>query len=129
MRSTALAVATLPLLALAQQKGENVAEVHPSLPMTTCFANASCVVEDTSVTLDFNWRWLHGVGGYSNCYTGTDWNKQFCPDPVTCAKNCAVEGVDYEKTYLIHTDPTAKQMSLGYVAPGGNIGSRTYLMA
>jgi hypothetical protein len=27
-------------------------------------------VENTAVTLDHNWRWLHKVNDYVNCYTG-----------------------------------------------------------
>eukprot|EP00662_Eupelagonemidae_sp_cell21_P034132 gene34132-2575_t len=83
--------------------GSNVPEVHPPLPMTD---------EATSVTLDVNWRWLHGKGGYTNCYTGTTWNSKLCPDPQTCAANCEVEGVDYAKTYEVTT--SGKGMSLGY---------------
>jgi len=55
----------------AQQKGTNVREVHPPLPMTSCGSNGTCTTEATSVVLDQNWRWVHGTGGYSNCYTGT----------------------------------------------------------
>lgn len=66
------------------------------------------------------------MGGYTNCYTGTTWNPEFCPDPVSCAKNCALEGVDYAKTYEITT--SGGELTLGYVAPTGNVGSRTYLM-
>ena len=29
-----------------------------------------------------------------NCYEGNSWDSQFCPDPATCSKNCAVDGVD-----------------------------------
>ena len=49
---------------IAQQRGTNVKEVHPPLPMQTCDADGTCTDEETSVVLDMNWRWLHGKGGY-----------------------------------------------------------------
>jgi len=70
------------------------------------------------------------VGGYENCYTGSSWNTQHCPDDVTCAKNCAVDGADYAGTYGITT--SGSSLKLAYVTKGqygSNIGSRVYLMA
>ncbi len=82
---------------------------------------------DTALVLDANWRWVHNKGGYTNCYDST-WNKQFCPDPVTCAQNCEVEGVDlkdYKDVYGITT--TGTTATLRYVT-GGNVGSRVYIL-
>ena len=76
--------------------------------------------------LDANWRWTHSVGGYTNCYTGNEWDKTLCPDGATCAKNCAVDGADYAGTYGITSSGDA--LTLQFVT-GANIGSRTYLMA
>ena len=45
------------------------------------------------LVLDANWRWVHNVGGYQNCFTQEGWNPEFCPDPETCKENCALEGV------------------------------------
>ncbi len=45
------------------------------------------------MTLDANWRWTHDKNGYQNCYSGTEWDKNLCPDPITCSKNCAIDGV------------------------------------
>ena len=44
----------------------------------------------TAVTLDHNWRWLHAVGDYVNCYEGNEWDDKFCPDVATCTENCAI---------------------------------------
>ena len=42
----------------------------------------------TGVTLDANWRWIHGKDGYENCYTGNTWDQGYCPDAATCTENC-----------------------------------------
>ena len=54
-----------------------------------------------------------------------------CPDPVTCAQNCALDGGDYEGTYGITTDGTTlslKFVTHGPESPSANIGSRSYLL-
>ena len=87
----------------AQQKGTNQAENHPSLTTYTCAASGDCTPVVGSITLDANWRWTHAVGSSTNCYTGDEWDTGLCPDPVTCAKNCAIDGADYAGTYGINT--------------------------
>lgn len=79
--------------------------------------------------MDANWRWTHGINGYQNCYTGTSWDHNFCPDSVTCAQRCALEGIpseDWRNTYT--TSWTGDALKIGYVASGGNVGARTYMM-
>ena len=78
--------------------------------------------------LDANWRWVHNVGGYTNCYTGNEWNSQYCSDGggAACAQNCALDGADYSGTYGITTSGNA--LTLKFVT-SANIGSRVYLMA
>ncbi|TFK96197.1 glycoside hydrolase, partial [Pterulicium gracile] len=52
-----------------------------------------------------------------------------CPNPTTCATNCAVDGADYSGTYGITTSGNA--LTLKFVTNGPyskNIGSRVYLM-
>ena len=42
------------------------------------------------------------MGDYHNCYTGDEWDATLCPDPTTCAANCALDNDDqpgYESTY------------------------------
>lgn len=111
--------------------GTYTTETHPSLPIQSCTAAGACTSEDTSVTLDANWRWTHKVGDYTNCYTGDAWNATECPDGLTCAENCALDGADYPGTYGI-TTPSSGALQLNFVTSnpnGGNVGSRTYLMA
>lgn len=82
--------------------------------------------------MDSNWRWTHNTGGYTNCYDGNHWNTQFCPDPTTCSKNCALDGVpwgDWKAPYGISADGLT--LDLGFVTYGQyskNVGSRTYML-
>ncbi|KAG9074008.1 Exoglucanase 1, partial [Ceratobasidium sp. 370] len=124
----ALALASLYLaLVRAQQAGTVTAEVHPSLPWQKCTKSGGCVNQPGKVVLDANWRWVHTTSGYTNCYTGQKWDATICPDSVTCAKNCAVDGADYGSTYGISTSGNA--LTLKFVTGGKNVGSRVYMMA
>jgi len=121
------AAAALLAGAAAQQVGKAKEEDHLPMAMQEC-TQAGCTNQATSVTLDANWRWLHKTGGYSNCYTGTQWDAQACDTPQDCAKNCALEGVptaDWKNVYGATSDGSG--LSLGYKT-GNNVGSRTYLM-
>jgi cellulose 1,4-beta-cellobiosidase len=128
----------------AQQAGTSTPETHPSLSYQTCTTSGGCTTVQGSITLDANWRWVHNVGGYTNCYTGewiscisitfahlaccagNEWDATLCPDPTTCATNCALDGADYSGTYGITTSGDA--LTLGFVT-GSNVGSRVYMMA
>jgi cellulose 1,4-beta-cellobiosidase len=128
MYRTAALVSALVTAAYAQQVGTYQTETHPVLPMQSCSAGGSCTTLQTKVVLDSNWRWLHSTTGYTNCYTGKTWDPTLCPDGVTCAANCALDGADYEGTYCITT--SGNSLQLGFVTKGANsnVGSRVYLM-
>lgn len=129
VQPAAILAASLLGLVHAQQVGTNQAEVHPSLPSQTCTTSGGCKTEATKIVIDSNWRWTHNVGGSTNCYTGNTWNTALCPDPVTCAKNCAIDGADYQGTYGITT--SNQEVALKLVTKGPystNIGSRIYLL-
>lgn len=119
------------LLVGAQHSGTLLAETHPLIPWQTCTGPGSCTTQSGQITLDSNWRWLHSVPGYTNCFTGNEFDNTLCPDPVTCAQNCALEGVNYNATYGITT--IGSSLILKFVTQSSgttpNIGSRTYLMA
>ncbi|KAJ6631509.1 cellulase [Mycena sp. CBHHK59/15] len=123
--TAALTVLCLLAVASAQQVGTQVAENHPSLSSQKCTASG-CTTLSTSVVLDSNWRWLHQTTSTTNCYTGNTWDTTLCPDPTTCAQNCALDGADYTGTYGITA--SGSQLKLNFVT-GANIGSRVYLMA
>jgi cellulose 1,4-beta-cellobiosidase len=121
----------LSLIALVcgQQVGTQQAESHPQLPSQVC-TKSGCTTQSTSVVLDSNWRWVHTTSGYTNCYTGDEWDKSLCPDPQTCAKNCAIDGADYPGTYGIVA--SGNSLTLKFVTKGQyatNIGSRVYLLS
>ena len=112
----------------AQNVGTNQAENHPPLTTYTC-TSGGCQPRQSGVVLDSNWRWTHTIDGYTNCYTGNKWDTGICPDPVTCANKCAIDGAAYQQTYGITT--SGNTLQIGFVTHGqygDNIGSRTYLM-
>eukprot|EP00440_Ansanella_granifera_P050752 gb/GFBE01055004.1/.p1 GENE.gb/GFBE01055004.1/~~gb/GFBE01055004.1/.p1 ORF type:complete len:364 (+),score=94.31 gb/GFBE01055004.1/:1-1092(+) len=135
--SQKLAAAALCLLApvAAQQPGSTTPEESPAFGVRHCAAPDDCQVEPSALVLDANWRWVHNVGGYENCYVEGSWNKEFCPDEDTCKQRCAVEGVDaksYKKNYGVHVekgegDDLPEGVKLKFMTEGGNVGSRLYL--
>src|SRR5699024_2272330 len=92
---------TLLATAAAQQVGTEQAETHPSLNWSDC-SSGSCQEVSASVVIDANWRWVHELDGYENCYDGNEWTDK-CSSAEDCATNCAVEGADYQATYGITT--------------------------
>ncbi|KAI2610532.1 glycoside hydrolase family 7 protein [Hypoxylon sp. NC1633] len=127
MLSLAVSAALLGL-ASAQQVGTQQAETHPKLTWKKCTAGGSCTATNAEVTIDSNWRWLHTVNGYENCYDGNEWTSQ-CSTAEDCATKCAIEGAEYGKTYGASTSGDA--LTLKFLTKheyGTNIGSRFYLM-
>jgi hypothetical protein len=90
----ALLAFSFAAVAYGQQVGTNTAETHPPMTWAQC-SGSSCTSQSSAVVLDSNWRWLHTTTGFTNCYTGNAWNTTLCPDDVTCAANCALDGADY----------------------------------
>lgn len=112
-----------------QQIGTYQSETHPSMSWSTCTAGGSCTSKAGSIVLDANWRWIHGVGETTNCYTGNTWGA-VCSTDVDCATKCAVDGADYSGTYGITTSGNSLQLNfVTQNSNGGNVGSRNYLMA
>lgn len=102
---------TILALVSCQQVGTNQPETHPPLMTYTCTKTGGCVPKSGSVVIDANWRWTHNVGGYQNCYTGNTWDETLCPDPVTCAKGCVLEGANYQSTYGITTSGSTLRLN------------------
>lgn len=125
----ALYLFSLISISYAQQVGTQTAEVHPKLSWEKCTASGGCTVQQGSVVLDANWRWLHTTSGYTNCYTGNTWDATLCPDGTTCAENCALDGADYQGTYGITTTGNALTLDFVTNSQQKNVGSRVYLMA
>ncbi len=102
--------------------------LSPALTVSQC-TKSGCTTSTQSVVVDANWRWLHEVGGYTNCYTGNTWDKTICTNGVTCAANCALEGAEYATTYGVTTSGDSLTLDFVTVATETNVGSRLYLMA
>lgn len=118
---------TLLATAAAQQVGTEEAETHPALTWSDC-SSGSCEEVSASVVIDANWRWVHELDGYENCYEGNDWTDK-CSSAEDCATNCALEGADYEGTYGISTSGDALTLKFTQTDDyGTNVGSRVYLM-
>ncbi|KAF5342105.1 hypothetical protein D9611_001594 [Ephemerocybe angulata] len=121
------------LAVLSAVRGQGVGtyqtETHPKLSWQTCTRSGCTTNSAGTVALDANWRWTHVTGNYTNCYTGNTWNTTICKDNAECAKNCVLEGANYQSTYGITTSGNA--LTLKFVTKGENtnIGSRVYLMA
>lgn len=130
LRFQKIILAMLPTSLVAQKIGTNFMEQHPSMSLSSC-TSAGCTTETKSVVLDGNWRWVHDQG-YTNCYKGSDWDKSLCPDPLTCSKNCRLDGVgldQYANTYGIHgEDGGIRLVFVTETQYGKNFGSRVYMM-
>lgn len=131
-RCVFMSLATMLVVAIAQQAGHMVQEDAPSITLKECTLAGGCVSKQAKLALDSNWRWVHSTSGYENCYTGNSWSSSLCSDPVACAQNCALEGVSKEKyasTYGI--TEIANGVKLNFVTKhehGVNVGSRLYLL-
>lgn len=116
---------------LAQNFDTQKQEYHIPVGYKEC-TTSGCQTKQGSVTLDQNWRWVHNVGGYQNCFSGVEWDKNFCPDPATCTRNCAVDGVppqDWKNPYGINQINGGISMKLvTHGQYGDNVGSRVYLL-
>lgn len=83
----------------AQQIGTSVPEVHPLLPTELCTTSDGCTARQTLLVADAlnGARPFHSlVDPYVSCSASETLNDtSLCPDAATCARNCALEGIDY----------------------------------
>jgi cellulase len=116
-------------LASAQQPGTGTPEVHPKLPTWKCTTSGGCVQEDTTVVLDWNYRWIH-TNASASCTTSSGVNATLCPDEATCAKNCVIEGATYASSGVT-TSGNAMTMNQYVKQTDGTLSSaspRVYLL-
>lgn len=85
----------------------------------------------SKLVLDGNWHWIHSAADMNkNCYPN-GWNHEVCPDPDTCWKTCAIEGVPTDQwggNYGVHVN--GDSLTMNYVTKhqyGTNVGSRMYV--
>ncbi|KAF1953093.1 endoglucanase EG-1 precursor [Byssothecium circinans] len=128
-RTTFLCVA-FAATALAQVPGPLTPEVHPPITSYKCTSASGCTAVNSSIVLDSAYRWLHNVNAYDNCVTD-GFSKELCPDVGTCAKNCALEGVDYP-SYGIHVSDDELKLNIYKTDPVTNVTTlsspRVYLL-
>lgn len=127
-----LVVATLlSAWTAAQQIGHIIPEKHPKLLTYWCTGNGGCVQRDTTVVLDEFYRNIHEINDTTvSCGTWAGLNTEICPDIETCARDCALEGVNYAANG-VRTDGDAIVMNQFVKAPNGtylSIGPRAYLL-
>merc|ERR1719429_330040 len=124
----ALLLIALPAAVLSQNAGTQKQEQPLPIKWSECTAPGSCTQKDGLVVLDSNWRWTHEAGTATNCYTGNEWDPNFCPDAATCTANCVIDGVDnadWQSTYGGKTN--GDELSLDFVTNGPysrNVGAR-----
>ncbi|KAF2454238.1 exoglucanase-like protein 1 precursor [Lineolata rhizophorae] len=118
-------------LVRGQAAGTQQSETHPSMTWERCSGTGgnSCETVNGEIVIDANWRWLHVVDDYQNCYDGNEWDSSVCSTNEECSENCAVDGADYESTYGISVSGDSLQIT--FVTEGEyatNIGARTYML-
>ncbi|KAF9528086.1 glycoside hydrolase family 7 protein [Crepidotus variabilis] len=86
----------------SQLAGTLSTETHPKLNWQQCTISGGCKTVSGSIVLDAEWRWIHQVGSYTNCFIGNIWNTTICYSNKQCSKNCQLEGADYS-SYGIST--------------------------
>lgn len=115
----------------AQQPGTLTPEVHPQLTTKKCTTSGGCVVQNTSVVLDFGFRWLH-TASQASCTTSTGGlNTTLCPNEATCAKNCVVEGANYTAAGVTTSNSAMTLRQYVNSSSGGGVSSaspRVYLL-
>jgi len=116
---------------VGQQAGTQKTNYHMPMPLSEC-TSTGCTTETKSLTVDANWRWTHAADGYSNCYSGNQWDATLCPDGASCAANCALGAIpEDEWSGTLGIKKESAGVSLGFVTQGPyskNVGSRLYML-
>lgn len=67
---------------------------------------------------------------YTDCFSADGWDAVLCPDPLTCAENCALDGAEYSSAYGITTSGNSIKLEFETLNTADtNLGSRLYLLA
>jgi cellulose 1,4-beta-cellobiosidase len=116
----AMLVPLLTSTIVAQLRGDQTPNHVLSMPIKKCTVSAGCTVEDTAITLDANWRWMHKVPCEGFCpptQSGKQmWHSSIChySEGTGFVSPCGYEGVgteDYDLTYGVSTDTTTDEAS------------------
>lgn len=125
----ASAVTLFTGLTASQQIGTRTPENRPSFATYKCTRASGCIAQNTSIVLDPEWRVVSAVNiptalckepGYSKL------DKSLCPDSLTCARNCALEGVNY--TQMGVRSDGGSSLTLNMYVNGLGVTPRVYLL-
>merc|ERR1719331_2141043 len=110
--ATALCCSLLPL-SVAQQAGTSKAEAHIPINFWSCTKAGGCVVAQSSLTMDAQWRWTHNKQS-QNCLTSKDakWETADAPNGKAAAANCAIEGMPLNKEFTFDVDVSTLECGL-----------------
>ncbi|POW09613.1 hypothetical protein PSHT_09076 [Puccinia striiformis] len=116
-------------MSIVNSQASSKSQPEPNLPLEiqTCTLAEGCQTVPGSITLDADWRSLKDLGGRNDCLKEKVWNKTLCPDPVTCAKKCALGSIDYAKEGIT-TNGSSVGLKLFKDGRNDEIGSRIYLL-
>ncbi|KZL85552.1 exoglucanase 1 protein [Colletotrichum incanum] len=126
----------LALLVEAQKAGNIIRQVHPNLSWKKCSNDttgaATCETVNSKVVIDAGWRWTHRTNSFLNCYTGNNWDREYCSTNDVCTAGCLIEGTDpasLKETFGITTDGSKlSQQVLTSHASGTTRNSRVFLL-
>lgn len=120
-------LATLIGICIGQQAGTLTDEYKPPLPLQVC-GQSGCATENTGVVIDAAWRYLYSKDDSAvSCQIAGGYDPVLCPDGLTCAENCALNGIDqngYNNNIGVFSDND--ELRLMYLT-GNNVGSAVYL--
>lgn len=128
-----VALATAALLAGLQlvsgQNPDDTPEASPKLITYKCTKAGGCVAQDTSVVLDWQYRWIHS-GDTRSCTTSSGVDPTLCPDQATCSKNCKVQGISNYTAHGVTTSGNSMTLHQYTMGANGlqNSGPRVYLL-
>lgn len=122
------ALVFLPLVA-AQQVGR-IPEVHPTLTTETCTTERGCTTHRTSVVLDALSHPIEDIYTGASCENSTGgFNSSICSTAEACARNCALEGVNYAQHGVqTHGDSIALRQYLNITGTETSVSPRLYLL-
>jgi cellulose 1,4-beta-cellobiosidase len=113
-------------LVYSQSVGSFKSNFNPSISLHNCDSSGVCAETGAQITLDANWRWIHKIDSYDECF-GND-NQWKCGDESQCTMRCVLEGVDrndWKNSYGVEV--SGEKVELNLVA-NGNVGSRLYVL-